>query len=143
MKTTTLIFGTLALSAALFAVQTPMNSKGQSCCAGLDAMQHGEEKTAKSVRAKSARGIQKAVITVQNGAYHPAAIHVKVGKPVQLTFKGGNRIGCAGAIEFKSLNIRRTVTAGKSVVVKFTPKKAGEILFACSMNMAKGKVIVK
>jgi len=34
------------------------------------------------------------------------------------------------------------LAVGETVVVEFTPTEAGEIAFACGMDMLRGKVIV-
>jgi plastocyanin domain-containing protein len=88
-------------------------------------------------------GTQKATITIDGGKYTPNVITVEHGKPVELTFQGGQELGCGGTIVFKSLNQSKEVESGKSVTFAFTPNKAGEIPFTCSMDMYDGKVVVK
>lgn len=147
MKTTLYIVGGLALGAALLVTrsfaQPGAPSGSQSCCGGGDMqMQHMGQQADKPVVAKVVKGVQVATITI-DGGYHPGAIQVKKGTPVELTFKGGKNIGCGGTVVFKSLKISKDVTTGKSIAIKFTPKEAGEIPFTCGMGMLKGKVIVK
>lgn len=125
MKATTFI---LAISAL-----------GASALAG----QHEHTQHQGPVPAKLVHGVQTATITIAEGKYTPSTISVKKGVPVALTFKGGKKMGCGSIVEFKSLKMKQTVKEGKTVVFKFTPNKAGEVLFACSMNMYKGKVVVK
>ena len=105
-------------------------------------MQHMGQQADKPVAAKVVKGVQVATITI-NGGYHPGTIEVKKGMPVELTFTGGEKIGCGGTVVFKSLKISKDVTTGKSIAIKFTPKETGEIPFTCGMGMLKGKVIVK
>lgn len=88
-------------------------------------------------------GTQKATITIDGGKYTPNLITVEHGKPVELTFKGGQELGCGGTVVFKSLNQSKEVESGKSVTFAFTPDKAGEIPFTCGMDMYDGKVVVK
>ena len=130
--------GAFALAATLatsaFAMQAPGHSGG---CCGSDAL------SGKPVVAQESRGVQKATVTVQDGKYSPSTIEVKKGKPVQITFKGGKNMGCGATIEFKTLKQTKTVTKGKSVTFSFTPTSVGEIKFACSMDMIRGKVVVK
>ncbi|MBS1717628.1 MAG: cupredoxin domain-containing protein [Armatimonadetes bacterium] len=107
------------------------------------AIQGGSPKADGPAVAKMVKGVQAITVTIDNGKYSPAVIEVAKGKPVEITFKGGQNMGCGSTVEFKSLKLKKTVDAGKSVVVKFTPNKVGEIKFTCSMNMYQGKVIVK
>jgi Cu+-exporting ATPase len=135
----------LAISAyVLFAIATMAGASpsqdGQTCCAGMMAMQPGQD-SEKSTSAKQSKGVQKATITINNG-YSPSSIKVKKGSPVELTFVGGKNIGCGGTVVFKSLKISKSVAVGKSVVIKFTPTKKGEIPFTCGMGMLSGKVVV-
>lgn len=91
----------------------------------------------------TADGTQRATITIDGGKYTPNLITVEQGKPVELTFKGGQELGCGGTIVFKSLNQSKEVESGKSVTFAFMPDKAGEIPFTCGMGMYDGKVVVK
>lgn len=111
-----------------------------SCCGDMKAMQH-EEYADKALQAKVVKGIQKATVTI-DGGYKPSAISVKVGRPVELTFKLGANPGCGGVLVIKDLRFKKELYAGKPEVVKFTPKEAGEIGFECGMGMLRGKVIV-
>ncbi len=95
------------------------------------------------VAASTSEGVLRATITIDGGKYTPNLITVEHGKPVELTFKGGQELGCGGTIVFKSLNQSKEVESGKSVTFAFTPNKAGEIPFTCGMDMYDGKVVVK
>jgi plastocyanin domain-containing protein len=41
------------------------------------------------------------------------------------------------------LSIRRDLPLNRPVAIEFTPEKAGEIAFACGMNMLHGTVVVQ
>lgn len=88
-------------------------------------------------------GVQRATITIDGGKYTPSVVTVERGKPVELTFIGGQELGCGGTVVFKSLKQSKDVESGKSVMFTFTPDQAGEIPFTCSMDMYDGKVVVK
>ncbi|MCE9557866.1 MAG: cupredoxin domain-containing protein [Armatimonadetes bacterium] len=98
---------------------------------------------AKAAVATLSKGVQRATIVVDNGRYNPATISVVKGKPVELTFKLGKSPGCGSTVVFKSLKFSKEVPKGKSIVVKFTPNKAGTVDFTCGMGMFHGKVLVK
>ena len=88
-------------------------------------------------------GVQRATIIIDGGKYTPNVVTVEHGKPVELTFMGGQELGCGGTVVFKSLNQSKEVESCKSVTFAFTPDKAGEIPITCGMDMYDGKVVVK
>ena len=137
MKTITQTLGVIALAATVFATATA-HQHSDGCCGGQPRA--FEEKP---VAAKDVNGVQKATVTIENGKYNPSAISVKKDKPVEITFKGGKNMGCGSTVVFKTLKMTKDVETGKSVTFKFTPKKAGDVPFTCSMDMFHGKVIVK
>jgi len=141
MKTQTIILGVLALATAVFA-NPFQQGNSQSCCGGMMAMETGHDMD-KPVVAKLLKGVQKLSITIDDGKYSPAVISVKKGVPVELTFKAGKNMGCGSTVVFKSLKLSKEVPTGNSIVIKFTPKRAGTIEFTCGMGMYDGKVIVK
>ncbi len=134
MKNKSTTLATIAL-AALTVVSG--SYAAQSSMKGMKGMSHKQHK---SMPAKS-MGVQKLTVTVNNG-FSPSTLNVKAGRPVQLTFDT-KRKACASTVVFKDLNITKTLTDGKKTVVTFTPKKAGNLTFACGMGMFKGTVIVK
>lgn len=144
MKHNTLIIITLGALAAASIAPALQGGTEQSCCGGAMAMQHGQRQEApKPVPAKEVKGVQTLTVTIADGRYTPSVISVKKGKPVALTFKGGKNMGCGSTVEFKSLKQKQSVKEGTTIVFKFTPKVAGDIKFACSMDMIQGKVVVK
>lgn len=82
-----------------------------------------------------------AVVSV-DGKFSPAELHVKKGQPVELTFDTKNR-SCAETVIFKVIDQTVQLKDGEKTVVKFTPKDAGTIDYACSMDMIKGKIVVE
>lgn len=137
MKTIIQSLGAIALAAAVIGTATAHQHSG-GCCGGQP---RGFEE--KPVPAKEKGGVQKATVVIDNGKYTPSAISVKKDKPVEITFKGGKNMGCGSTVVFKTLKQTKTVETGKTVTFKFTPKKAGDVPFTCSMDMFQGKVIVK
>ena len=87
------------------------------------------------------RGAQKVTVTV-DGGYRPAAIWVKPGETVRLTFDRKDTDGCGGTVLLPSLGLKRAVKAGEDTTVTFTPKKAGVVPFTCGMKMYRGQVVV-
>ncbi|MBI5705745.1 MAG: cupredoxin domain-containing protein [Armatimonadetes bacterium] len=117
----------------------------QGCCAGMTAQHEGHQHSDpdhRSVEAKVKNGVQFASV-VADGGYQPGTVTAKAGMRLELTFTLGKRPGCASTVSFPGLKIKKSIPAGKGVVIKFTPAKAGEVPFECGMGMYKGKIIVK
>jgi len=81
-------------------------------------------------------------VTVSNNGYEPASINVKKGQPVKLAFTRTDANNCGGEVVFAKQNITKKLPVGETVLVEFMPTDAGEIGFACGMDMMRGKVVV-
>ena len=81
-------------------------------------------------------------ITVSGDGYEPSSIPVKKGQPVKLAFYRADADNCGGEVVFSKQNIRKKLPVGETVTVEFTPTEAGEIGFACGMDMMRGKLVV-
>ena len=86
--------------------------------------------------------VQTAKITVGVQGYEPARVNLRAGVPARLTFVRTTDKTCGTEIVFPSLNINRALPLNQAVVIEFTPSKAGDIAFACGMNMLQGVVVV-
>jgi len=81
-------------------------------------------------------------ITVSASGYEPSSIPVKKGQLVKLAFYRADANNCGGEVVFAKQNIRKKLPVGETVLVEFTPTDAGEIAFACGMDMMRGKLVV-
>ena len=90
---------------------------------------------------KSSR-TQSAKVVIGSYGYDPAGIRLKRGVPAKVTFLRTTDSTCATEVVFAEYGIRRNLPLNQSVVVTFTPRKAGEFSFTCGMNMHWGKLIV-
>ncbi len=90
----------------------------------------------------SASGVQEIKVTVKGG-YSPDVIVVKEGVPVKLDFYRDESASCTEKVIFGDFGIARDLPAFKTTSIEFTPDKAGEFVFACGMNMVRGKLIVE
>lgn len=81
-------------------------------------------------------------VTVSSKGYEPSSISVVKGQPVKLAFYRADAQNCGGELVFAKHNIRKKLAVGETVLVEFTPTEAGELAFACGMDMLRGKVIV-
>ena len=80
-------------------------------------------------------------ITVSGDGYEPSQVPVKKGEPVKLAFYRADADNCGGEVVFSKQNIRKKLPVGETVLVELTPSEAGEITFACGMDMMRGKLV--
>ena len=86
---------------------------------------------------------QEARIRVTEASFEPQRITLRAGVPARLTFTRTSDKTCATSVVFGSLNIKRDLPLNTAVTIEFTPEKAGEIAFACGVNMLRGTVVVQ
>lgn len=91
---------------------------------------------------KAGSASQTIKITV-DGGYDPEVVHVKLGQEVRLQFHRVEDSECTNEVVFEELNIRKKLPAFKTTTVTITPKKLGEISFACGMGMVHGKLVIE
>ncbi len=88
-------------------------------------------------------GYQEIALTIANSAYRPNVIVAKKGVLLKINVKAEESAGCASEIVFPDFKIRKIVGPGTSAVIELSPNEAGTFKFHCSMDMAKGKIIVQ
>ena len=86
--------------------------------------------------------VQTANVAVTEKGFEPDRISLRAGRPARLTFVRSTDNTCGTEVVFPSLGIERTLPLNEPVNIEFTPS-AGEISFACGMNMFKGAVVAK
>jgi hypothetical protein len=86
---------------------------------------------------------QAARILVNAQSFDPARISLRAGVPARLTFVRTTDATCATDIVVPSLGIKRPLPLNEPVTIAFTPANAGEVAFACGMDMLKGVVVVE
>ena len=88
-------------------------------------------------------GARRVDIQLTEKGFEPAEIAVKAGQPVTLVVTRKTDNTCAKEIVVASMNVRRELPLNRPVEVTFTPDRAGEVRYACGMDMIGGKVIVR
>lgn len=86
---------------------------------------------------------QAAKVAVTEKGFEPSTITLKRNVPARVTFIRQTDKTCAKAIAIPEYKIERELPLNKPVLVEFTPNRTGEFIFACGMNMLKGKVVVE
>ncbi len=87
-------------------------------------------------------GVQEIKVTVKGG-YSPDVIVVKQGLPVKLDFYRDETASCTEQVIFGDFGIARDLPSFRTTSIEFTPDKVGEFIFACGMNMVRGKLVVE
>jgi heme/copper-type cytochrome/quinol oxidase subunit 2 len=96
------------------------------------------EPSASVVVPLSADGVQRATVTLDSYSYTPNHLIVEAGKPVELTLTSVTTIIPHNFIikdPSGSLSVEQDVSAGKTVVVKFTPTQAGTFPIYCDKRL--------
>ncbi len=94
-------------------------------------------------KSKKAVEIKDAVIvTVDEHGFQPDRVYAKRGRPISLVFNRTTDKTCATEVVIASERIRKDLPLNAQAVVTFIPEKAGEVPFACPMNMVKGTLQV-
>lgn len=86
--------------------------------------------------------VQEAKISVGDTSFEPSRLMLRAGVPARLTFTRTSEKTCATSVVFASLKIKKELPLNAPVTIEFTPGQAGEIAFACGMNMLRGTVVV-
>ncbi|MDP1729562.1 MAG: cupredoxin domain-containing protein [archaeon] len=85
--------------------------------------------------------IQKITLSYKNYNYYPNTITVEADKPVEITLDDSIR-GCFRSFTIRDLGVN-SYSQNPSEKIKFNPTKKGSFIFACSMHMGTGTIIVK
>lgn len=97
----------------------------------MDAMKAADGKT------------QSASIAVTDKGFEPARVSLKAGVPARVTFTRQTEATCATDVVFPAFGIKKELPLNQPVVVEFTPKKSGDLSYACGMNMLRGTLVVQ
>lgn len=92
--------------------------------------------------AQQANNEQTATVVVKGG-YSPSTVVLKKGVPAKVNFDMQDHTACLSHVVFSSLGVNKDLTKQKITTVDIPTDKAGEIDFACGMDMFHGKVVVK
>lgn len=92
--------------------------------------------------AESTGGVQEIKVIVKGG-YSPDVVVVKAGRPVRLDFYRDETASCSEDVVIRDFGISKHLPAFKTTRIEFTPDKPGEYIFACGMNMLRGKIVVE
>lgn len=107
----------------------------------LIACSRGEEPSAGVAPLVAASG--PIAISVTEDGFAPALAKVRVGQPVTLVVTRKVEKTCATDIVIKDYGISKPLPMDQPVAITFTPTKAGDIRYACAMDMVVGKLVAE
>lgn len=87
--------------------------------------------------------VEGSVDVTVDGGYSPEVIAIPVGKATKISFTRRDPTDCLEELVIPDFRIKRSLPLNQRVTVEVVPKKAGEYVYHCGMNMYKGKIIVK
>jgi RND family efflux transporter MFP subunit len=87
--------------------------------------------------------VQSARVAVTEQGFQPARVTLRAGVPARLIVTRNTDNTCGTEVVVPSLGVKRALPLNTPVTIEFTPAKAGDIAFACGMNMLKGVMVVQ
>jgi len=105
---------------------------------GLQSAVYAAEPSAPLLVPVGADGVQRATVTLDSYSYTPNHLIVEAGKPVELTLTSVTTIIPHNFIikdPAGSLSVEQDVSAGKTVIVKFTPTQPGTFPIYCDKRL--------
>lgn len=86
--------------------------------------------------------VTDSVDIIVEGGYTPNTISIPQGKTTKINFTRKDPSGCLEEVVLGDFKIKKYLPLNQKVTIEVTPKEKGEFVFACGMNMFKGKIIV-
>ncbi len=87
--------------------------------------------------------VSDSVDIIVDGGYSPATIVIQKGKTTRLNFIRKDPSSCLEEVVIGDFKTRKYLPLNKTVTIEVKPQEAGEVSFACGMNMYHGKIIIK
>jgi plastocyanin domain-containing protein len=81
-------------------------------------------------------------VRVNSKGFEPAKVEIPAGRAVTLAITREDEPNCGSQVVFPEFGIKRNLPIGGTVLIELPPQKAGELHFACGMNMYRGLVVV-
>mgnify|MGYP001488423925 FL=1 len=119
---------------SLLAIVSILTAVGGTLAEATEPSQSGSP----TVIPVAADGVQRATITLDSYSYSPNHLIVEAGKPVELTLTSVTTITPHNFIikdPAGSLSVEQDVSAGKTVIVKFTPTQPGTFPIYCDKRL--------
>ena len=115
---------------------------GQAANAGAGGHAHGGTATA-IAEGTVEGGVRVFDVAVTENGFEPSRLKVNQGEKVRLVVIRRTDSTCAKEIVIKDHGIEQQLPLNKAVAVEFTPRKSGEIRYACGMDHVSGVAFVR
>jgi plastocyanin domain-containing protein len=92
---------------------------------------------------KAAPKPKEVQVTVTSNGFEPAEIKTKKGQPLRLVITRKTEKTCATEVVIKDLGVNKPLPLNEAVTVDLTPKKDGQLRYACGMDMIAGVIVVE
>jgi len=104
-----------------------------------------KEPAAEAGGAKAKKGAEKLAVAITDKGFEPDKLEVKKGQPVELVFTRKTDQTCIKEVilDTGSAKIQKPLPLNQPVVIKTKFTKAGDLKYACNMNMFSGTVKVQ
>jgi plastocyanin len=139
----------LTLAAALAALAAPALAQHDHTGHGHAAKpaEHGHAQAARPAGHGVAEGVVKdgvrvVEMTVTGDGFTPDKVKVKKGEKVRLVITRKTDRTCATEIVIADHGVNTKLPLDKAVTVELTPRKSGEIHYACAMGHIRGVLFV-
>jgi cobalt-zinc-cadmium efflux system membrane fusion protein len=99
--------------------------------------------TQKEAASQGPEDIQEATIVVGDASFEPSRLTLHANVLARLTFTRTSATTCATSVVFPALKITKALPINEPVSLEFTPRRAGELAFACGMNMLRGTIVIR
>ncbi len=86
---------------------------------------------------------RKIEMIVTEDGFVPDKVAAKKGEPLQLVVTRKTDKTCATEIVIKDYGIEKKLPLEKPVTISFTPRKTGQVRYACGMDMVAGVILVE
>lgn len=103
---------------------------------------HESKPAAGIVEGKVVDGVRVVEMAVTDEGFEPSKVKVKKGEKVRLVVTRKTVRTCATEIVIKDHGVNAPLPLGKAVTVELTPRKSGEIHYACAMGHVRGILFV-
>lgn len=137
--------GLVVIALSVFNISNGLNLTGWKSSLGLPASAQTQPKTDANVLGAQAEvQVLKGTYSASEGVV-PASFTAKVGQPVRVEiYAKENGVGCMGSFTIPGLTKKVAgFKKGQTVVMEFTPTKAGEYQMTCAMGIPHGTITIQ
>jgi plastocyanin domain-containing protein len=137
-----MITRTALLAAALAFLAGPARAEEKMDHAAMAAKSEAALKSAGIAEGTVKNGVRTIEMAVTEDGFVPAKIKANKDQKLRLVITRKTDRTCAREIVIKEAGINKKLPLEKTVTVELTPKKSGELKYACGMDMVSGVIFV-